>query len=108
MVGDGWEIDSHTISHKDLRSFDPVQLRAELVDSRAKLQRLFGVPADFICYPSGRYNATVMAAARAAGYLGATTTHPGLARAGQLFELRRVRVSGGESLKAFATLLGQR
>jgi hypothetical protein len=37
---------------------------------------LFGVPANFFCYPSGRYDPTVIAAVRDAGYLAATTTRP--------------------------------
>jgi hypothetical protein len=56
------------------------------------------VPVIFFCYPSGRYDATVEAAVRSAGFVGATTTHPGLARrTDDPFALPRVRVSGGES-----------
>jgi hypothetical protein len=52
------------------------------------------VPVDFFAYPSGRYNPTVEAAVRAAGYLGASTTQPGRAtRAGDPFALPRVRVT---------------
>jgi hypothetical protein len=60
------------------------------------LQRQFHVPARFFCYPAGRYDASVIAAVRGAGYLGATTTLYGLARSGKPFELPRVRVSGGD------------
>ena len=49
---------------------------------------------DFFAYPSGRYNPTVEAAVRAAGYMGATTTQPGQAtRAADPYALPRVRVT---------------
>ena len=48
--------------------------------SRVVLRRLFHVPVDFFCYPSGAFDPAVIAAVRRAGYLGATTTLPGLAR----------------------------
>ena len=105
MVAEGWEVDSHTVSHVDLRTLDAQRLSYELTVSRQKLRALFGVPVDFFCYPSGRYDARVVAAVRAAGYLGATTTHPGAARPDELFTLRRVRVSGTETLAAFAARL---
>jgi peptidoglycan/xylan/chitin deacetylase (PgdA/CDA1 family) len=92
----GWEIDSHTISHPDLTTLSAAALRHEVADSRWMLQRQFHVPARFFCYPAGRYDASVIAAVRGAGYLGATTTLYGLARSGKPFELPRVRVSGGD------------
>jgi peptidoglycan/xylan/chitin deacetylase (PgdA/CDA1 family) len=56
---------------------------------------LFGVPANFFCYPSGRYDPTVIAAVRDAGYLAATTTEPGFADRAEPYALARVRVDGG-------------
>jgi len=96
LIAAGWEIDSHTIDHPDLTTLAPDRLRHELVDSRAEIRRRFGVPANFFCYPSGRFNATVVAAVRAAGYRGATTTDSGLGRPGSPFTLRRIRVNAGD------------
>jgi hypothetical protein len=49
---------------------------------------------DFFAYPAGRYNPTVEAAVRAAGYLGASTTQSGQAtRAADPYALPRVRVT---------------
>jgi peptidoglycan/xylan/chitin deacetylase (PgdA/CDA1 family) len=96
LVRAGWEVDSHTISHRDLTTLSERALRHEVADSRWMLQRRFHVPARFFSYPAGRYDARVIAAVRAAGYLGATTTQHGLARSGAPFELARVRVNGGE------------
>jgi len=95
LVRAGWEVDSHTISHPDLTTLGPDALREEVAGSRARLRRLFGVPARFFCYPSGRYDAAVVAAAKAAGYVAATTTQLGWASPGRdPFALPRVRVDG--------------
>jgi peptidoglycan/xylan/chitin deacetylase (PgdA/CDA1 family) len=94
MMRDGWEIDAHTVTHPDLTTLDASGLQREIAGSRRWLHRAFGVPVDFFAYPSGRYNPTVEAAVRAAGYLGASTTQPGQAtRAGDPFALPRVRVT---------------
>lgn len=96
LVQAGWELDSHTISHPDLTSLSASALEHEVADSRWMLQRQFHVPARFFCYPAGRYDARVIAAVRAAGYVGATTTRYDLARSSKPFELARVRVDGGD------------
>jgi peptidoglycan/xylan/chitin deacetylase (PgdA/CDA1 family) len=100
MVRDGWEVDSHTLTHPDLDTVSPAQLRREVGRSRTVLRRLFGGPVDFFCYPSGVFDPAVIAAVRHAGYLGATTTLPGLALPSQPDTLRRVRVDGGEPAAA--------
>jgi peptidoglycan/xylan/chitin deacetylase (PgdA/CDA1 family) len=106
LIGAGWELDSHTIDHPDLTTVDAATLRHEVADSRAQLKARFHVPVNFFCYPAGRYDAAAIAAVRAAGYLAATTTEPGLALPDQAdrFTLHRVRVSNGVS---GAALVGQ-
>lgn len=98
LVRAGWEIDSHTISHPDLTTLGPDALREEVAGSRARLRRLFDAPVRFFCYPSGRYDAAVVAAVKAAGYVAATTTELGWASPGRdPFALPRVRVDGAMS-----------
>ena len=96
MIRNGWEVDSHTLTHPNLTTVSPAQLRREVGRSRVVLRRLFHAPVDFFCYPSGAFDPAVIAAVRRAGYLGATTTLPGLAQPSQPDTLRRVRVAGGE------------
>jgi peptidoglycan/xylan/chitin deacetylase (PgdA/CDA1 family) len=98
LIEAGWEIDAHTLTHPDLTSVGDRQLTLEVAGSRKELQRRFGVPVDFFCYPSGRYDARVIAAVRRAGYLGATTTLDGLADPDEPFTLRRVRVNRSDGL----------
>ena len=100
-----WEIDAHTITHADLTALRGEALEREVAGSRTAIRRAFGVPVDFFCYPSGRYDASVITAVRRAGFLGATTTEFGLARPSEPFTLDRVRVSGSDGIDGFAQKL---
>ena len=107
LIHAGWEIDAHTITHPDLTTVDSARLRHEVAGSRADIRRMFHVPVDFFCYPSGRYDSAVVAAVRAAGYEGATTTQPGVARPdGDPFTLPRIRVNGSDGVRGLAAKLG--
>jgi peptidoglycan/xylan/chitin deacetylase (PgdA/CDA1 family) len=97
LLAAGWEIDSHSLTHADLTTLEPARLRTELTGSRARIRSLFGVPANFFAYPSGRLNPGVVAAVRRAGYLAATTTRTGYAVPRDRFRLARVQVSRGIS-----------
>jgi len=98
LMADGWEVDSHTLTHPDLTTVSDAQLQRELAGSRRALRRRFGTRvAEFFCYPAGRYDAHVVAAVRAAGYRGATTVDEGLGERGEPFTLRRVRVNGSDT-----------
>jgi peptidoglycan/xylan/chitin deacetylase (PgdA/CDA1 family) len=94
MIDAGWELAAHTINHLDLTELDAEQLHEEVAGSRAILRREYGVPVDNFCYPSGRYDDTVIAAVRAAGYVGATTEIPGYASRESPYELARFEILG--------------
>jgi peptidoglycan/xylan/chitin deacetylase (PgdA/CDA1 family) len=106
---DRWELGSHTISHLDLTTLARAQLREETAGARDLIRRWFHLtPRDF-CYPAGRFNATVVAAVKAAGYLGATTTMPGFASPKQgFYTLDRVRIDRGDGANGLATKLASR
>jgi peptidoglycan/xylan/chitin deacetylase (PgdA/CDA1 family) len=98
LLSAGWELDTQGLSHADLIALDAAQLREQVAVSRQTLQRRFHVPVSWFCYPSGHYNATVIAAVREAGYLGSTTVVPGWAGPGNdPYRLPRLRVLGGMS-----------
>src|SRR5262249_22099276 len=105
LIAAGWEIDAHTVTHPDLTSLDPTRLRYEVAGSRAALRGKFHQPVDFFCYPAGHYDAAVIAAVRAAGYLGATTENPGLGRPSQAYTLSRIRISYGDGAPQLAQKL---
>jgi peptidoglycan/xylan/chitin deacetylase (PgdA/CDA1 family) len=100
LIKAGWEVDAHTFSHPDLTTVDAATLKREIGGARTALQRTFGVPVNFFCYPSGRYDQTVIAAVKAAGYLGATTTELGLASPkDDPYALRRIRVNRSDRVQ---------
>ena len=103
LIRAGWEVDAHTYSHPDLTAVDDAQLHHEVADARVALRREFGVPVNFLCYPAGAYNDQVIASARAAGYLGATTTELGLASpSDNPFKLKRIRVNRSDGVEGMA------
>lgn len=104
LVAAGWELDSHTLTHPDLTQLGAEDLRREVAGSRRKLRRLFGVPVNFFCYPSGRYDRRVIRAVRRAGYLGATTVEGAAVPSGP-FTLKRVRVNGDDGAANLAASL---
>ena len=106
LIAAGWEIDAHSLTHADLPSLSGAALTREVSGSRREIHRRFGVQPRFFCYPAGRYDVEAIAAVRAAGFEGATTTELGLAspHAGP-FTLARVRVSRGDGAAGLARKL---
>lgn len=93
----GWEVDSHSLTHPDLTTASAAELHAEVYDSRAYLRETFHIHADSFCYPSSRYDATVIAAVKAAGYTNATTENAGYATAADPYLLDRFEIESGVS-----------
>lgn len=98
LIKQGWDVDSHTVTHPDVTALAPAALEQELTASKAAIKARLGVTAKFFCYPAGRNDPASRAAVEAAGYLAATTTEPGLAaRSDDPFALPRLRVDPGMS-----------
>jgi peptidoglycan/xylan/chitin deacetylase (PgdA/CDA1 family) len=98
LVAAGWELDTQGFSHADLIALDAADLHYQVAVARTTIQRRYGVPVNWFCYPSGHYDATVIAAVRAAGYRGSTTVVPGWAGPNDDADrLPRLRVLGGTS-----------
>jgi peptidoglycan/xylan/chitin deacetylase (PgdA/CDA1 family) len=101
LIDAGWELDTQGISHADLITLDPSELHYQIFTARRRLQREYRVPVSWFCYPSGHYDATVIAAVRSAGFVGSTTVVPGWAGPGSdMYRLPRLRVLGGTSPSA--------
>src|SRR5438132_124751 len=104
LIAAGWELDTQGYSHADLIRLGPEELHYQVAVTRRTLQQRYGVPVNWFCYPSGHYDATVIAAVRAAGYAGSTTVIPGWAAPGEdRYRLHRLRVLGGPSPSALLT-----
>lgn len=109
LIRAGWEIASHTLTHRDLTTLDAVSLHREVAGSRAWIRGVFDVPVAFFCYPAGRYDARVIHEVRRAGYSGATTTDEGFARPQDgMWTLHRLRVKRSDGVRGLAARLGSR
>jgi len=73
----GFEIGSHTISHRDLTRLKGELLRSEIRDSKHIIEDHLGKPVTSISYPFGRFSRKVQDEAAAAGYCCAFTSSPG-------------------------------
>jgi peptidoglycan/xylan/chitin deacetylase (PgdA/CDA1 family) len=106
LIAAGWELDTQGISHADLIRLGPEALHEQVAVARQLLRRRYGVPVNWFCYPSGHYDAIVIAAVKAAGYAGSTTVVPGWAGPGEdRYRLHRIRVLGGTSPSALLALI---
>ncbi len=108
LLTDGWELDTQGMSHADLITLDAAQLHYQVDTARQILRKRYDVPVDWFCYPSGHYNATVVAAVKTAGFVGSTTVIPGWASPSQdPYRLPRLRVLGGTSPAALLEQIAQ-
>jgi peptidoglycan/xylan/chitin deacetylase (PgdA/CDA1 family) len=111
MDSAGIEIGSHTVTHPILTKVSENALRAELIESKARLEQELGHITTHFCYPNGDYDTRVRRAVEEAGYRCAVTVEPGLNDSrSDMLSLKRVhteqdlarfaqRTSGFEQLK---------
>jgi peptidoglycan/xylan/chitin deacetylase (PgdA/CDA1 family) len=100
MVAAGWELDTQGFTHADLPKLGVAGLTYEVAVSRQRIQRNFGVPVNWFCYPSGHYDPRVVSMVQTAGYHGSTTVIFGWGSPADTYRLARLRVLGGTSPQA--------
>lgn len=117
LVDSGMDVEPHTVDHKDLGTLSSGTALGELAQSRAALREHLHVPGDLLTYPSGepfrsgsraRQQALLPLLPRA-GYAGGLLdqrANDTLQSSQTPYQLPRVRVSGGESIQAFAASIG--
>jgi peptidoglycan/xylan/chitin deacetylase (PgdA/CDA1 family) len=106
LIAAGWELDTQGFSHADLITLTPAELRYQVATARTTIQQRYHVAANWFCYPSGHYDATVVAAVKAAGYVGSTTVVPGWAQTdSDPYRLARIRVLGGTGASELLSLI---
>jgi peptidoglycan/xylan/chitin deacetylase (PgdA/CDA1 family) len=103
LHGEGFEIASHTHTHRTFTSIDDDQVRDELDRSRRAIGERIGTPPAFLAYPRGFFAERHERLVREAGYAGACAV---ILRWGDLwraspYALRRMTVKGGTSLLEF-------
>lgn len=94
MAAEGWDIGGHTVTHADLTTLGPEEVKREITECRTQLQDLLGIPVESFCYPSGCVDSVARESVKEAGFQLSVTTsrgrvHPGADR----FLLPRVSVS---------------
>jgi peptidoglycan/xylan/chitin deacetylase (PgdA/CDA1 family) len=93
---------AHTVHHLDLQLLGPTRLWKEIYGSKLALEQQLGHPVTDFDYPSGEYNAQVIADVERAGFKTAVTTHYGVHQTINLaFTMRRVRVTGPRGLRSW-------
>lgn len=105
---DGFEIGSHTITHRDLTSLSDGEALRELVQSRRAFERRLGHPVPWLAYPLGAYDSRIERLARRAGYVLAVTTEHGVVQSARRpLALRRLRVLDSTGVAGLAAMLGR-
>lgn len=72
------EIGAHTLSHPDLTTLAPREVRREVVEGRDRLEALLNRPVTSFSYPHGGVNERVQRAVRESGCRLACASRPGL------------------------------
>ncbi len=97
----GWEIGSHTLTHRALTYLPEKEVDREVRESRRQLQEITGQEVLTLAYPFGLQNAAVRERTRTAGYRWACQNLWGEYRPDNPFTIRRIPVYRTDSLAAF-------
>ena len=101
----GWEIGSHSLSHKDL-TIPPYRQEDEVVQSRRMLETRLGMPILSFAYPFGAYDEDSVNYVHFADYIAAMGLGKGSMQGRKnLFYLYRQPVEGTVDLMGFGSLL---
>jgi peptidoglycan/xylan/chitin deacetylase (PgdA/CDA1 family) len=97
---------SHSRNHPDLRGKSIDYLVWQALGGMEAIQEHLGYHPRWISYPSGSYDAQVIAVYKSAHYWGGLTTQQGVTHTlDGIFELERVRVRGSYTADDLAALL---
>lgn len=101
LADEGWEVGSHTVTHPRLTTLERVELRAEVRESKARIEAELGRPCVSFAYPWGLVDEGVEREVRSAGYEVAFTV-PRRMTSPLAYRWPRVTVFGSDGTLAFA------
>lgn len=102
LENEGWQFGSHSLSHRNLTSLINEEAEKEIVQSKSKLEQKLKNPVNFFCYPIGKFNQETQELVKEAGYKGAVTTLSGKDnKTEDIYQLKRIRISGFDTLESF-------
>ena len=100
MSAGGMEFGAHSYDHPDLTGKSVDFLVFQTLGPKQAIEQRTGEPMTLYCYPAGRYDAQTIAVLRSAHYQAALTTVQGMVHTSKaLFELKRVRVRGSDTVE---------
>ncbi len=100
----GMEIGAHTVHHRDLTTLSTESASAEIALSGQHLADGLQIEIHSFCYPAGKFNASVAALVREAGFMSATTTIQSHDQH-DLYALPRLRIYGDLTQASFEALV---
>ncbi|HMM22975.1 MAG TPA: polysaccharide deacetylase family protein [Selenomonadales bacterium] len=103
MRDNGFDFESHTLSHILLSNATDEEIRSQLVKSKEALEWRLGQKVEYLAYPGGAYDQQVVKLAKEAGYRAAFTIDLGRdAKYCNLFSLNRIPIfEGGHTFAHF-------
>ena len=102
LKNESWTIGSHTLSHPNLTNIKTTEANKEIIQSKQILELKLNTSIDFFCYPAGKFNQETAEMVKNAGYKAAVTTQEGKTNIySDIYQLKRIRVNGGELLSKF-------
>jgi peptidoglycan/xylan/chitin deacetylase (PgdA/CDA1 family) len=105
LSDEGFDIGSHSMTHAYLTDLAPAELRAEIHESKARLEEITGREVKHFSCPGGRWSLGVAQEAQRAGYATVANSRPGKnSSASDCFALSRMAVLRGTSLADFDRL----
>lgn len=72
----GMDIQSHCKTHRYLNEMEVGEIQKEFISSRERLSQIIKKPIDFISFPGGRYNQTVLMCADNLGFRAVFSSRP--------------------------------
>jgi peptidoglycan/xylan/chitin deacetylase (PgdA/CDA1 family) len=97
------EIGSHTITHDNLPTLNKQQKIDEIQNSKIEIEKRFNIKCNSFCYPFGLYDKEDIQIVKDSFYTNATITTKGIDNLTKLdlFELKRITISGKDNMMAF-------
>jgi peptidoglycan/xylan/chitin deacetylase (PgdA/CDA1 family) len=106
IMKSGFTIGSHTATHPRLSHLVSEEAERELTGSKKMLEDRLGRRVDHFAYPYGDFNESVVSIVKKAGYRTACSTRSGFNSINtNSFELRRLEISGHDTLSNFSIKL---
>ena len=88
------EFGAHTMNHRNLSTLDIEEAKAEIFDSKQRVEELTGKACETFSYPYGRFTESVKQQVAEAGYSSAVTVKKRIRSISDVFEIPRVGVLG--------------